>query len=277
MEKLTKHTLNSALYREIVVRNVEKDMIGPCQNTLTTPRPPVIAKTHNFPPTVRNPVDRVTAIVGQLLVFEVPDDTFYDPEDQTDLKLMLLNEDRSPLKADHWLQFDTKNKEFFGVPLTNQPHKIEERYVLVAEDKAGLAANDALIVEVSNLHYRQDYSATFEFQLDIPIEQFQNAATKRKFLERVALFFEDLDTDQIVMRSVRRIQSLGRISVVLQNTTLLNEGEICPKDRIRKLRNLLVAQDGSVQDGIKQALGSEFNVQKITVARAGEKFNEVNF
>lgn len=276
MERLTKKALNEAMRREITVRTVEKDKIGPCKDVPTTPSGPVLSPTHNFPPTVRNPIDSIQATVGQLLVFKVPDDTFYDPEQQTDLRLVFLNEDRSPLDARHWLQFDSKNKEFYGVPMVPQQHKFEERYVLVAYDKADLTANDALIVEISNKHYRQDYSAIFEFQLDTPYEQFQLAATKRRFLERVATFFEDTDTDQLVLKSVKKISSLGRIAVTIQNTTLYNEGEMCPKQRIRTLKSQLVAEDGSVQDGIKQALGSDFNVLKIGVARAGKNLFRFN-
>lgn len=43
-------------------------------------------------------------------------DTFYDPEDHTDLKLSLLTSNRRPLDPRNWLQFDAKNQEFFGVP-----------------------------------------------------------------------------------------------------------------------------------------------------------------
>lgn len=271
MERLTKTSLNNAMRREINVRTVEKDLIGSCQSVPTTPKMP-ISSNRNFPPTLRNHVDMVTATLGELLIFEVPSDTFYDPEDQTDLKLTLLNEDRTPLDPSHWLQFDTKNREFYGVPMASNNIKNEERYVLVAEDKSGLTANDALVVEIVNPHHRQDYSATFEYQLDMTQEQFQTAAMRRKFIERVAQYFNK-ETNQIVMKSVRKIPSLGRISVILQNSTFYNEMEGCPKDierRIKKLRNMLLLNDGTIQDGIKQALGSEFNVQKINVARVGE-------
>lgn len=271
MERLTKKSLNEAMRPEIIVRTVEKDLINSCQNIMTTPKLPVL-NNRNFPPTLRNHIDHVSASVGELFTYTVPDDTFYDPEDQTDLKLTLLKEDRTPLDPLHWLQFDTKNKEFYGVPMAAQHTKVEERYVLVAEDKSGLTANDALVVEVVSPHYKQDYSATFEYQLDMTLEQFQTAAMKRKFIERVAQIFNK-EIDQIVMRSVRKIPSLGRISVIIQNTTLHNEIEGCPKDidnRIRKLRNMLVLKDGNVQDGVKQALGTEFNVQRINVAKVGE-------
>lgn len=43
-------------------------------------------------------------------------DTFYDPEDGNDLKLKLLTTERNPLDQYHWLQFDSKNQEFFGIP-----------------------------------------------------------------------------------------------------------------------------------------------------------------
>lgn len=271
MARLTKESLKRLMKGDITVRTVERDLIGSCESAKTTPRIPV-QPNRNFPPTLRNHVDQVTATVGELLVYEVPSDTFYDPEDLSDLKLTLLNEDRTPIDPSHWLQFDTKNKEFYGVPIALHSPRVEERYVLVAEDKSGLTANDALVVEVINPHLKQDYSATFEYQLDMTLEQFQTAAMKRKFMERVAQFFNK-EINQIVMKSVRKMQGLGRISVILQNTTLHNEIEGCPRDierKVRKLRNMLLSSDGSLQEGIKSALGTEFNVQKIHVAKVGE-------
>lgn len=46
-------------------------------------------------------------------------DTFYDPEDEStrNMKLSLLNMDRSPILPSHWLQFDVKNQEFYGIPM----------------------------------------------------------------------------------------------------------------------------------------------------------------
>lgn len=268
MTRLTKPALNEAMKREITVRNVQKDLVGPCQER-ATPKPNVVpSNIKNYPPTVRNPVDRVVANVGQLLVFPVPKDTFYDPEDFTDLKLTLLNHDRSPLESSHWLQFDAKNREFFGVPTV---HDKTQQYILVAEDKSGLTTNDALMVEVEQKNYKRDLSATFEYQLDIGIDQFQNAATKRKFIEGVARVFQDPNTNHTLLKMVKKLQYFGRTAVVLQNTTLARENRECPTNEIDMLRNVLLQKDRSVRDEVKNMIGTDFNVLKITVAPTGKK------
>lgn len=266
MTKLTKPALNEAMKREIIVRNVEKDLIGSCQER-TPPKINVTPKNEqNFPPTVRNPVDQVAAYVGQLLVYEVPRDTFYDPEDQTELKLSLLNGDRSKLDPNHWLQFDAKNREFYGVP---GPHDQSQQYILVAEDKSGLTTNDALIIEVKLGTFKRDHGAAFEYQLDIGHDQFNTASTKRKFIEGIARVFQDDDTSQILFKMAKKLQYAGRTSVVLQNRTLYRENRACPSAEIEKLRNILLRQDRSVRDEVKETIGNDFNVLKITVAPTG--------
>lgn len=267
MTRLTKQALNDAMKREITVRNVEKDMVGSCQER-TPPKTHVApTNTKNFPPTVRNPVDQVRAFVGQLLVFKVPTDTFYDPEDLIDLKLTLLNGDRSKLDPNHWLQFDAKNREFYGVP---GPHDKSQQYILVAEDKNGLTTNDALMVEVNHGTFKRDHSAAFEYQLDIGHDQFNVASTKRKFIEGVARVFQDSDTSHILFKMAKKLQYAGRTAVVLQNRTLYRENHECPSGDVEKLRNVLLQPDRSVRDEVKETIGNDFNVLKITVAPTGE-------
>ncbi|KAL7046625.1 hypothetical protein ACKWTF_002663 [Chironomus riparius] len=266
MLRLTKKALSDVLQPEITVRNVERDLINSCAEVNTPRPPPSPPNTKNFPPTVRNAIDKITATIGQLLVFVVPKDTFYDPEDLTELKLTLLNEDRSPIDPSNWLQFDAKNQEFYGVPGV---HDKSQQYVLVAEDKNGLTTNDALVVDVHNTHFKSDYSAAFEYQLEIGMEQFQNPSMKRKFIERLQQYFHDSTTDSIVIKSVKKLQYLGRTAVVVQNTTL-HHPKTCPSQDILTLRDRLVRQDGSVKSSVKEAIGNEFNVQKITVSPTGK-------
>lgn len=271
MTRLTKPALNEAMKREITVRNVGKDLSGSCQETNIPKIPASPSNTKNFPPTVRNPVDRVVAYVGKLLVYAVPKDTFYDPEDFIDLKLTLLNEDRTPLEPNHWLQFDAKNREFFGVPGYNDKN---QQYILVAEDKNGLTTNDALIVEVNYGHFKRDLSATFDYQLDIGVEQFQYASTKRKFIEGVARVFQDADTSNIILRVVKKLQYVGRTMVILQNVTLNQANHPdCPNQEIEKLKNVLLRSDQSVRDEVKDTIGNDFNVLKITIAPTGNLKN----
>lgn len=274
MNRLTKQSLNSAMTREITVRNVEKDLVGTCQERIPQKTNVSPTNTKNYPPTVRNPVDRVKAYTGQLLVFEVPKDTFYDPEDFTELKLTLLYEDRSKLEPNHWLQFDAKNREFYGVPTIQE--KSQQGYILVAEDKNGLTTNDALVVEVNHGSFKRDLSATFEYQLDIAIDQFQNAATKRKFIETVAKVFGDSSTGHILIKMVKKLQYAGRTAVIVQNSTLNHANfRECPNGEIEKLRSVLLRQDRSVRDEVKEEFKADFPVVKITVAPTGKRISKI--
>lgn len=264
IKRLTIPALNEAMKREISVNSIAKILVGSCKEKI----PVEPANTKNFPPTVRNPVDRVSANVGQLLVFEVPKDTFYDPEDLTELKLTLLNGDRTKLEPNHWLQFDSKNREFFGVPSLFDK---TQQYILVAEDKNGLTTNDALIVEVNNGYNNKDMGATFEYHLEIGNDQFQNALTKRKFIEGVARVFQDPDTSKILLKSVKKLHYLGSTAVTLQNTTLMRPARVCKSNEIEELTKVLLRQDQSVKDKVKETIGSDFNILKVIVAGTGEQ------
>ena len=54
--------------------------------------------------------------------YKVPEDTCFDPEDGATnrLSLQLLTMNRKELSSRSWLQFDSRNQEFVGVPLEEE-------------------------------------------------------------------------------------------------------------------------------------------------------------
>ena len=64
-----------------------------------------------------------------------------------ELSLQLLTLGRLEVDSDNWLQFDTKNQEFVGVPLEGDVGR--EEYQLVCSDSEGYSAIDG--IEVSTL------------------------------------------------------------------------------------------------------------------------------
>lgn len=258
MARLNKQKLTVALEREILVRDVKSDQVGNCQERSTVR--PIQGIIKNYPPTTRNQIDKIKASIGQLLVFPVPIDTFYDPEDLDDTKLSLFHENRGPIEAEHWLQFDSRNREFFGVPDIRDINN--QTYILVAEDKEGLKTNDALVVEIDIGYRNEDLSVNFNYLLDMPNHQFKQAATMRKFIETIATVFGDRDTSNIMIGKIVE-RSEKRTLVEVRNTTLQYEKfKTCPNSRIEKLRNVLVYSDGSIRSDVKDAFG-EIPVLKI--------------
>lgn len=208
---------------------------------------------------------RVSSKCSQIdIVF--PQDTFYDPEDGTDLRLSLLNYDRSALNPKHWLQFDSKNQEFYGVPKYGDAGQSE--YVLVAEDREGLQATDALVVVVSDSQHRK-YSNAFEFTLNMQYNEFNNSAVQRRFIERIAQVFNDPSTSNILIRSIRPIHQTGATYVTFFNTTLHRPHHECPTEQIDGLRAILMHHDGSIRSRVKEIIGNEFDLAKINFVPTG--------
>lgn len=192
-------------------------------------------------------------------------DTFYDTEQGTDLKLSLRTYERNELDPKYWLQFDSKNQEFYGIPKFEDVGQRE--YVLVAEDREGKQATDALVVVVSRSN--TEYNNAFEFTLKIPYEEFNNSLTQRRFVERVALIFNDPTTSNIQLRSIRNIQIAGLTTVTFFNTTLYRPHEVCPTEEIDTLKNILMQKDGTIRSRVKEIIGNEFDLQKIHLTPRG--------
>ncbi|XP_055535908.1 uncharacterized protein LOC129724776 isoform X2 [Wyeomyia smithii] len=266
--QLTEKALNDALNPDILVKSVQGQQIGQCLKPLIPKvKPTQSIATKNFAPTTRNQVDRVNATVGHLLVYKVPADTFYDPEDGNDLKLKLLTTERNQLDQYHWLQFDSKNHEFFGIP---RSHDVgQKEYLLMAEDREGLTATDALVVVVHQAHYKRDYSVLFELTLDTTYEQFNIAQAQRRFIERLAQVFGDSNTNYIQIRNIRPIQHTGQVQVTFFNTTLYRQHQRCPDEEIEALRNILLYPDGTIRAKVREILGQEFSLQNVSLIPVG--------
>ncbi|XP_050098259.1 uncharacterized protein LOC126579059 isoform X2 [Anopheles aquasalis] len=263
---LTEKALNDALFPDITVKSIEGQQIGQCTKPTLPKAKPTQSISRNYGPQARNQVDQVNATVGHLLVFKVPTDTFYDPEDGNELKLKLLTTERQTLDPYHWLQFDSKNQEFYGVP---RPSDIgRKEYLLMAEDREGLTATDALVVVV-NPNHKRDYSVLFELTLDTTHEQFNTAQVQRRFIERLASVFGDSSTHYIRINHIRPIHHTGQVQVSFFNTTLNRQHQRCPEEEIEGLRNILLHQDSTIRAKVRETLGQEFSLQNVSLVPLG--------
>uniref|UniRef100_A0A182QLM1 Dystroglycan 1 n=1 Tax=Anopheles farauti TaxID=69004 RepID=A0A182QLM1_9DIPT len=259
---LTEEALNVALNPDITVKSVQGQQIAQCTKPTLPKAKPTQSISRNMAPQTRNQVDQVNATVGHLLVFKVPVDTFFDNEDGNELKMKLLTTERHTLDPYHWLQFDSKNQEFYGVPRTNDIGRKE--YLLMAEDREGLTATDALVVVV-NPHHKRDYSVLFELTLDITHEQFSTAQVQRRFIERLAQVFGDASTHYIKIHHIRPIHHTGQVQVSFFNTTLNRQHQRCPQEEIEALRNILLHQDSTIRAKVREILGQEFSLQNVSL------------
>ncbi|CAH0551317.1 unnamed protein product [Brassicogethes aeneus] len=254
--------LSMALSPELRVKKASYNFIGVCEQPVNpaTPR-------DNFSPILRNPVDHVNATIGELLIYKVRDDTFYDPEDvdPRTLNISLLTATRQAISANSWLQFDNKNREFFGIPRKSG----RTEYQLVCEDSGGLSVTDSLEVVVYSAP-KVHYNVEFSMALETRFESFANSASKqKKFVEKLMEIFHEPNSSNIHFAPFK--QNADSTIVTWFNKSLSREK--CPTSEINRLESLMINKHDMESHGISHRLlnimGEEFIVSTIKINMMG--------
>lgn len=174
--------------------------------------------------------------------------------------------ERTALDTKHWLQFDNKNNEFYGIPKYGDVG--EKEYLLVATDREGLTANDALVVVVNQPPQSDRFNTMFDVTLGISYDEFNNSAVQRRFVERIAQIYASA-TDHIHIRSIRKIHPTGKTMVSYYNSTLQRAHHVCPTEAIAQLKRVLLHSDGIIRPRVKDTIGPEFDVVLINLVPIG--------
>lgn len=191
------------------------------------------------------------------MIFKVSNDRFSFGDNLK--KLTLLNEDRSEISQQSWVTYKTENNEICGIP----PSNIEsQKFVLVAEDKDGITAEDHFVIEIDQTYFNSDLTATCHIKINVPFEQF-DTYMRRSFIERLQEIFGDKDTSFILMKNVEKVEDQTVISI--QNTTLSHDGNNCHKDVVDQLQNFVMNKDGTAREEIKTFYGEKFPVVSMAV------------
>lgn len=249
--------LDAELRPQLDVTLGHVELEGVCEPSPTNPPPSVItnppSKT-NSPPSVRNQVDHLNAEVGVLFRYQVPADTFHDDEDGDTrmLKLSLQNINRQPLDSRSWLQFDSPNQEFYGLPLDNDVGM--EEYQLLCKDSSGLVESDGLVVVVKERSKRIEDQPLVEFSLKIDDNYetlMSKASRKVRLVEALAQLFSDPNPANVVIRSFNH----GSTVVTWSNATLTGV-ECPPTSLIVNLRRILMDDEGKLTQRCTEILSA---------------------
>ncbi|KAH8396572.1 hypothetical protein KR215_000737, partial [Drosophila sulfurigaster] len=259
VRRLNAERLSDLVLPLLSIQSITGQLIGTCQKTELNKVKPTTQMAKNLPPMPRNQVDRVSATVGQLLVYKVPSDTFYDPNDN-ELTLSLKTKDHKEISPRNWMQFDSKNQEFYGIPKGSDTGT--EEYLLIAEDSGGLSANDALVVVVSNAQ-RKELAMNFKAYLSIKHENF-NAELQRKFVERIAQLNGDSNTNQVLVRTINQNHDQDGVIVYFYNASLYKMNNRCPHKEMEDVRSVYFDSDLKLKPAVRHALGAELNLTQMS-------------
>ena len=98
---------------EAPTTTTEKLTTTPAPTTTTTEQ--FIEEIVNTPPFVRTRIPKQALTAGKVYTFIVPENTFFDQEDGTTLKLALTDKNDQPLKGSSWLQFNPETREIYAL------------------------------------------------------------------------------------------------------------------------------------------------------------------
>lgn len=114
--------------------------------------------------------------------------------------------------------------------------------------------------------------------MGISYESFNSSTVQRRFVEKLAALFHDYDTSNILIRSIRHIHHTGNTLITFYNTTLHRHHNKCPEHQIQILKNILLHQDSSIRDSVKEMLGIEFNILRISLVPIGtcQNYDTIN-
>ncbi|KAJ8674207.1 hypothetical protein QAD02_005469 [Eretmocerus hayati] len=221
----------------------------------------------NHHPVTRNQIDQLNATVGQLFIYKVPEDTFWDEEDGDTGKLRasLLTADREEILASNWLQFDSKNQQFYGVPLTEDIGR--KTYQLVVKDREGWEATDSLVAEVYPAASTR-HPMEVRMMLSMPYDSFARSARKRRELvEKLQRVFGDYNARSISLISVSG--GTDSVTVSWRNTSLPTH--TCPSDEIARIERFLMNDKKDFTNEILREFGNqgEWTVLQATVVPMG--------
>lgn len=227
---------------------------------------PTLHKTEydNSMPQIRNPVDKLNVTAGELLQYQVPSDMCWDKENggTRDLNLQLLTVGRLEVDSDNWLQFDTKNQEFIGVPLESDVGR--EEYQLVCSDSEGYSAIDGIEVSTLSRPFYEKFNVLFVFVFNDTLDDAARLARSRvKLMGRIAKIFRDGDTSHIVLNKV----DPSSFEVAWYNKSLSLRD--CPVDQITATRTFLLTREGAVRQRVVQAFEPSFHLAEVKLVMQG--------
>ncbi|CAG0882637.1 unnamed protein product [Darwinula stevensoni] len=200
---------------------------------------------------------QIRARVGELLRYTVPYDTFYDTEDGHSryMQLTLKTNDYQPIPEDSWLQFDVKNREFYGLPMQNDIGRKE--YTLVCTDQDGLSVNDALVVLVADRPLLQRFNVEFRIHISTDFNAFmRDTRAKTRAVEKIANLFGDMDTSNIVVKSIEE----GSVVLTWHNSSIPYQP--CPHALITDLRRYMLNNNGTITKRLSDTFLPDFNVTR---------------
>nr|XP_027220783.1 dystroglycan-like [Penaeus vannamei] len=263
------HTVDSTTPLSATATMTKKPVIAPTRTIEPSSVPTVAVTTEigvkNFPPLIKNRIQKLAWIAGHVYRLQIPADTFEDIEDGTtrDLRLLFRTSDGQAIGRNSWIQFNPSRQEIYALPLEDKIGRYT--FLLEAMDSEGKTITDSIMIHVQQSkearNFNHRFTATFRVEKKYEYDFVYSLDWKIKVVEKIAQIYGDPDTDNINVRSI----SENPTKLTWTNTTLTNSrSPVCPEAQLLAVQKVLV--EGNEHDltrEVKEAFQPEFHLKRI--------------
>ncbi len=189
------------------------------------------------------------------------------------MNLHLLTTNRRELSPDAWLQFDSRNQEFVGIPLEEEVGR--EEYQLVCSDENGLSAIDGIEVIVLNRPFNERHGVEFALQFGpndyggggVDGLGFGQPILRRdmkvRIVESLARYFGDANTNDVILK----IFDADNGRVVWHNKSLAHQP--CDSRDMLWVKDQLINKEGKVSKRLERHFQPYLRLVDVDVVKHG--------
>lgn len=231
---------------------------APTTTTTTTPQPkPKPTMEPTLPPPERpecqrviigEELPRVNVMVGEILEFAVPDNTFINPCGMGKIKLILFKGTSAKIEEDDWVQFDETTHTILTNP--SAEHEGRHPFTLVASINNYTTFTPLTfrinVKEPSGRKSKINHEVAMT--IDADYDKFsKNLTAKVDLARKIAGAFGDENTSAMTVTSI----SKGSVIFAWTNNSIAGGG--CPVDDAKAMAGKLVTEDGRLSpDTVKK-------------------------
>nr|KAG5705579.1 hypothetical protein BaRGS_034777 [Batillaria attramentaria] len=198
-------------------------------------------------PDVGEQIGRVTANVGEILEYQIPDNAFLMPcglDGAEQISLRLFKGSSSKIPDDFWFKFDEEKKVIMGIPSVKDEGRQSMTLVANLKDfEGGPISTMSFKIVVKNPSGRKGkVNHEVAMTIDTDYDKFvSNVSAKLDLAQKIAGAFGDEDTSALTVTGVRK----GSVIYAWTNNTMSGPG--CPVDDAKAMAGKLVSDDGNLR------------------------------
>ncbi|XP_013409821.1 dystroglycan isoform X2 [Lingula anatina] len=221
----------------------------PIENDTPKSTDKAVTQTSNQQPAIKNQLEPINVLAGQVLNYTIPADTFYDYEDggTQHLTLVVTDSQGFSLKPNSGIQFDPKQQRLWGLPMWDEVGS--NKYIISAVDNMGKIAEMPFVINVVDIEKKKEPNHEFSMTINMNYSAFIISLEKRiEITNKLAMYYGDANANSILITDLKQ----GSVIYKWANKSL--DQSRCPVSTLSVLVRKLITVNQTVSEDFQRAM-----------------------